>query len=355
MTDERLGLPSASGIERVIACPGSVALTKDIPKPEPGSAAIEGTIIHSILEGQKVPDATPDQLWVADKLKEISDKVVKEFSMMIGSDVTLCQAEMRMVLEDKKKVVMTGKPDVIYSGTIGDDVIGLVVDYKTGQIIVPAKDNAQLAALAVMAANRYGFTEVYSAIIQLGGSNDLWHLTGQSIRLWKEKILTALQRSSQPLAPRNAGIHCLYCTGLSVCPEGQGMGLALAKQPSDYQIIDVADLPKLLEAASIAEKVADVIKKKAKDLLSSGVEVPGWKITESDIRYIDDPADAMGSIADAFGHGVAMVCSDVSITKLEKVLKEKQGINAKEVKGKTSAVLGECLKTRTIQKLVRAG
>jgi hypothetical protein len=50
-----------------------------------------------------------------------------------------------------------------------------------------------------------------------------------------------------------------------------------------------------------------------------------------------------------------MVCSDVSITKLEKVLKEKQGINAKEVKGKTSAVLGECLKTRTIQKLVRAG
>jgi hypothetical protein len=133
------------------------------------------------------------------------------------------------------------------------------------------------------------------------------------------------------------------------------MGLALAKQPSDYQIIDVADLPKLLEAASIAEKVADLIKKKAKELLTSGVDIQGWKLTESDIRYIDDPADAMGRIADAFGHGVAMVCSDVSITKLEKVLKEKQGINAKEVKGKTSAVLGDCLKIRTIQKLVRAG
>ena len=104
MTDERMGLPSASGIERVIACPGSVALTKDIPKPEPGQAAIEGTIIHSVLEGQKV-DATPDQLWVADKLKETADKVVRDFSMMIGSDVRLCQAEMRMVLEDKKKVV----------------------------------------------------------------------------------------------------------------------------------------------------------------------------------------------------------------------------------------------------------
>jgi hypothetical protein len=348
-------LPSASGIERVIACPGSVALTRDIPKPEAGSAAIEGTIIHSILEGQKVVDATPDQLWVADKLKEIADKVIKEFSMMIGSDVNVCQIEMRMVLEEKKKVVMTGKPDVIFSGKIGNDTIGLVLDYKTGQIIVPARDNAQLAALAVMSANRYGFTEVYSAVIQLGGGNDLWHLNAQSIRLWKEKILTALERSSQPMAPRTAGMHCLYCTGLSVCPEGQGMGLALAKQPSDYQIIDVADLPKLLEAASIAEKVADLIKKKAKELLTSGVDIQGWKLTESDIRYIDDPADAMGRIADAFGHGVAMVCSDVSITKLEKVLKEKQGINAKEVKGKTSAVLGDCLKIRTIQKLVRAG
>lgn len=353
MTDERMGLPSASGIERVIQCPGSVSLTKDIPKPEPGQAAIEGTIIHSVLEGQKV-DATPDQLWMADKLKETADKVVRDFSMMIGSDVKLCQAEMRMVLEDKRKVVMTGKPDVIFSGNLGDDEIGLVLDYKTGQIIVPSKDNSQLAALAVMAAERYKFKEVYAAIIQLGGENDLWHMTAQSVKLWKEKILLALQRASQPMAPRVAGMHCLYCTGLSVCPEGQGMGLALAKQPSDYQIIDVSELPKLLEAASIAEKVADVIKKKAKDLLTSGVEVPGWKITESDIRYIDDTEDALERIADAFGQGVAMGCADISITKLEKVLKEKQGINAKEVKGKTSSVLGECLKTRTIQKLVRA-
>ena len=132
------------------------------------------------------------------------------------------------------------------------------------------------------------------------------------------------------------------------------MGLALAKQPSDYQLIDVAELPRLLEAASIAEKVADVIKKKAKDLIGNGAQVPGWKITESDIRYIDDSAEAMERIADAFGQGVALNCADISITKLEKVLKEKQGISPREVKGKTSSVLGECLKTKTIQKLVRS-
>lgn len=355
MSDERLGLPSASGIERVIACPGSVALCKDIPKPEPGQAAIEGTIIHSILEGQNVPDATPDQLWTADKLKEIADQVVRKFSMHLGSDVKLCQAELRMVLEnDKKKVVMTGKPDVIFSASFGDDQVGLVLDYKTGQVIVPAKDNAQLAALAVMAAAKYGLQDVYAAIIQLGGDNELWHLTAQQVRLWREKILLALQRAEQPMAPRTAGLHCLYCVGLSVCPEGQGMGLALAKQPSDYQLIDVAELPRLLEAASIAEKVADVIKKKAKDLIGNGAQVPGWKITESDIRYIDDSAEAMERIADAFGQGVALNCADISITKLEKVLKEKQGISPREVKGKTSSVLGECLKTKTIQKLVRS-
>ena len=50
-TDERMGLPSASGINRVVLCPGSHKLEAKAIEPPESHWAARGTCIHGVMDG----------------------------------------------------------------------------------------------------------------------------------------------------------------------------------------------------------------------------------------------------------------------------------------------------------------
>jgi hypothetical protein len=60
MSDERRGMPSASGLEQIALCPGSFVAQQGI-EDIAGEAAARGTRIHAYLEGQEIILNTEEQ------------------------------------------------------------------------------------------------------------------------------------------------------------------------------------------------------------------------------------------------------------------------------------------------------
>tara|TARA_R110002153_G_scaffold3004_4_gene14268 strand:+ start:3703 stop:3993 length:291 start_codon:yes stop_codon:yes gene_type:complete len=75
MSDERRGLPSASGLEQIALCPGSFVAQQGI-EDVAGEAAARGTRIHAYLEGQEIILNTEEQD-CADNLAAKRDEMVE--------------------------------------------------------------------------------------------------------------------------------------------------------------------------------------------------------------------------------------------------------------------------------------
>ena len=148
--DGRLGLPSASKAERWLNCNGSWHLEALIPEQESGPDAKRGERIHLALAENKIADlVSADEVETAEILQELEKKAVEAFKLEVsqsdeGFDGKLIYVrEQRLTLKTGSEPMMTGKPDVVCH-TSGITRRGLIIDYKTGQGIVPTEKSHQL-------------------------------------------------------------------------------------------------------------------------------------------------------------------------------------------------------------------
>lgn len=171
ISDERGGLPSASGMTRIYHCPASFRLNK-MEMPSSSEAADEGTMLHGVCErGIFRDNSVSYEEYIADieslnteqcsVVKFCKFTVEKFYDELIAKDESVLDfKEMRLV---SKSGLFSGKADL----TFVQLNYALVIDYKFGRgEVEPAEYNMQLATLAVLAMENYNVDTVDVAIIQ---------------------------------------------------------------------------------------------------------------------------------------------------------------------------------------------
>lgn len=356
--DGRMGLPSASKAERWVNCVGSVQLEELIPDSESGPEAKRGDRIHFALADGKVNDLPhADEIETAELLQEMEKQAVAAFRLEVKTlDETFngkltAVREQRLVFKRGDTPLMTGKPDLVM-WTEGIVKRGLVIDYKTGQGIVPTEKSHQLRVLAFMAADEYGLEEVYVTILQPNNPIVLQKIGRSELRMERERTLLALDRIQEKSAHRVVGPWCQYCKATGICPEAQEATKTLTTSSS--AVIDPSQLPRLLEVCTLAESVIENVRKRAREILDAGGEIPGWKLVSSKRRSLTNSACAYGLIKEAFGEEVAMGASSVSLTDAAKSLATKAGLKEKEAKAKIESLLADIIEMKQTQRLMRS-
>ncbi len=221
MTDERQGLPSASGFYMEAACDGRQNLLRTLLPHELAperdvEMASRGDRIHDALQTGDVSLLTEDEMVDWAKCKEAEKKIYDEWRD--GADA-LEYRERRMWLHDGKgQPLVSGKADVVFR----QDADALILDYKTGfnPHLTPSQRSWQLRVLAVIEYNqrrvpiRVGFIKPKAY-----EKSDCTDYAFEDLEFAHQQIMEVLRRSKEPDAPRYAGSHCNYCPARNRCPE----------------------------------------------------------------------------------------------------------------------------------------
>jgi len=281
-TDERLGLPSASGINRVALCPGSYKLEADsIPQPESHWAA-RGTRIHGAMDGSVERDSLPkEEMSVVRELEE--------YDKLLFHDTVNLTREVRCWYERDGKKMWSGKLDIAARCPTTNS--GIVCNYKTGRGQDSVRDNWQAKAESVlwwlqwrdqgMEEVRYCFAQpesVYESV--------LCHtFTANELKRAEREICdyVALALSGKGwLEPSDSA--CKWCDAKTVCPALQYKVNAYKDThitASEFNEMSPAQrghhVKKAKEARDAAALVYDALTDKTKELLDEDPDsIGGW-------------------------------------------------------------------------------
>ncbi|MBR4310730.1 MAG: DUF2800 domain-containing protein [Akkermansia sp.] len=334
--DVRKGLPSASGLQRLIYCPGSWLAEQACPELEESEAAAMGTRLHKHMEEGTLPEDA-DEREAVEWCRLMEEAVAKD---ILGKHEELFRE--KRLWDDCQR--FSGQADK----ALHDGCAALVVDYKFGRIPVEEADrNAQLYALAVLLFDNYSSIEVvYGCILQPYVSRQRPAI----VRFGREDLvglrryiygrLDAALVPGAKLCPGEA--QCRYCRAAASCP---ALGLQVQKaaglELTRWEQWSVEDRRKAWDAAKLAKRYADAIERKVRADLEAGVELPGLELA---------PGKAAFTVADvggAFAHLNAMLdisgeefvrCCKVGISELDKLVHAKLAAQAPEgVKQTTKA------------------
>ncbi len=223
--DVRAGLPSASGLGRLLGCPGSFELSRGMVSPEKAWTR-EGTKGHAMLSGEEGDEEASDdtQAQVA-RCEQYLGKLREDLGFEHGCiELGAPGGEpcSRFWLHDDSGApVASGEPDRV----LIRDNIALIVDFKLGRKAVEAPSlNPQLIGYALLLEEEYGITGAYLQIIQPWAKRqEPAYIDAEGLKTWRAAIMDAIRVARQPDAPRQAGPHCDYCPARPICPEARAV------------------------------------------------------------------------------------------------------------------------------------
>lgn len=332
--DEREGLPSASGIEQMKLCPGSWNYQKLFPN-KGGTDASEGTTRHDLIEqvirGDVALDSISDeqQHECVKRALFLLENVEKEIGV---GDFTNQWLEKRLWLNQNEDKVYSAKYDLLREYFGG---IYLLVDWKTlyGDH-TPAPDNIQLLAQALAVyRNSEGMTKMYCSLVEPfpTPTYSLVEYSPERLEELTSLVTSIISEANKSTAEKVVGLkQCKYCDGLPYCPDVPE-AIESARQSQ------ITDLGWALEIAMLAEKWASAVKSRAKEELSDGKEVEGWKLRSSGrTKSISDANKCAERITDTnqLGWKEILSASSISWSKLLKVWTDKRNANGASLKRK---------------------
>ena len=327
-------LLSPSIAHRWMACPGSVALTRDLPDTS-SDFADEGTVAHEVaarcLTG-KVDASTHIgwQMTVNGKTWTVDADMagsVQQYVDYVRGVVAATGGE--LLVEQKLPIsALTGEADA--HGTAdtvvlaGDELI--VIDLKFGRgVAVDAEDNPQLQIYAAAALEEFGlvgdFKTVRMVIHQprLGAVSE-WVQSVEDLADFAEQVSEAAaftQMADAPLIPTPKG--CKFCRAKATCPAlaehvqqqvgadfeslttfNQEMNNAFVQKAPQHA--DAADLALHLNAVDLIEDWCKAVRAEAERRLLAGEQVPGFKLVQGrkGARAWTDPDQAERLLKDTF-------------------------------------------------------
>lgn len=382
--DERRGVPSASGMQRLHECPPSFEMERLAPPEEESDVAASGTRIHAVLALL----ASADTLSMAecdtlDMCAKQAGEVVAEWAGHHGletPDQTLREQRLGMTAlgrvldvtpEATADFLFTGQADLV----LVKDGKALVIDYKTGRgDTAEAVDNAQLAALAVLVAGRYKVEAVRVAIVQpWAGKPTVSDYSANGLALAKSWLIDSLNAASESTPDQaRAGEWCKYCKAKAVCP-----ALKLAALQT-VEVLDSATLPhgdnqrealfarameltpeRLLAAnhgLAMVKSMTSAIEGAFRVRVMAG-EMPGWKIeTKPGNREVTDAQKAFAGLASlGVTESDMLEAATVSITALEEAVRKRSGIKTQTAKRTTYNLTSQQAKDALNEALTTAG
>lgn len=214
---------SASGSERWLNCPASVALEEKAPPSVDSFWSREGTLAHEVLECVLLKKPVPKSFDVTDEMLNHVSKVAGKI-LRINYDAGGPMLVEKRVYASFIHEEMFGTCDVIIPGNDRHLHIG---DFKYGAgHIVSAKKNTQLVQYALSTAESYGWDEHFDRvtmwIFQPRASEkgfDSWTIEMSELKnywlpLWQKGVKRVLENKSKPFP----GHWCHYCRARNTCP-----------------------------------------------------------------------------------------------------------------------------------------
>lgn len=345
--NERQNLPSASSCERYALCPGSFALEQICPEPPRSDNAYSGDLIHAALATEALADElTDEQLGTLEACK------IQEAALVDGvfGDMLkrACRERRLWALDESLGKLWSGKPDVVYTSNLR----GLVIDYKTGRgEVTEAAGNMQLRALAVLAAEHHGLTDVTVAIIQpLAGPVSTCRYNIADLHRASEEIDAIMREARAGTGPRRPSYKaCLYCRAKSICPEARAVAETLPAVAGPQPLAMTAEqIGDFLRKARVAERVIESVRDEAKRMLAAGVEIPGVKLKPGANREtITKPEVVFGRFL-ALGGTQEQFMPAVKVTKsdLKTAVKTVTNQKGKTLDATLERLLADCVETK---------
>lgn len=216
--------PSASSVERVLACPGSAHL----PQHDYHTAAADaGNERHGDAEAAAVLGAHEDLPWQVRKLLLPGDVLAAECAMAYDVSEDTARALGHIAWRDYEQHLHPFDiPMTIDLIVYGESRI-LVVDYKGFEEVTPAATNPQLATGALAVARASGRDEIMVAIVYLGASwrpADIATLCVFDLDVHAARLREMMASTDRSL---RVGRWCKYCpafvAGPGMCPEQRKM------------------------------------------------------------------------------------------------------------------------------------
>lgn len=346
-TDERRGIPSASGLERICLCPGSWQ-AEQLCSPEPESSdAAYGTRLHAYLEQGTLPQDAEEAeavTWCRQMESEFSED-------LLGKGFTTIR-EARMF---DTEGMFSGKPD--YIAINGDSAF--IADYKFGRVAVEeAASNIQLAAYAVLLKdNNPQIARVYACILQPFCSRQRPAVTvygNDEFSAAKHYIATAIKAAAEEEASLKPGEkQCRYCRAKATCPAVMSRTLT-CKSVKRWELLSLEKRAELWKHAQLARKMADSIERHIKADLKAEIEIPGLTLAPGrKMITVTDAQKAFSILSKECGvtGEEFAACCKVNISAVDKLFHAKRKETDPSAKTKDSAsvlreILADCTETK---------
>ena len=325
--DERQGLPSASGMQRLFLCPGSWNAERKCPHDEESEDAAMGTMLHACMEQGTTPEDPEDAEAVA-WCREMENALCKKY---LGEEIRYALVWRESRVFERVDRLFSGKPDMVAVR----DFKALVVDYKFGRLPVAAAEcNLQLSALAVLVMDMFdegAVDEVFVCILQPYASRKepaVCRYTRESVeqaRAFFRACIEQAQDEHAPLKPSEKA--CRYCRAQSSCP---AVKLALVQVTSGdltaaWEEWSPEKRREAYDLAKLAKRWAASVESKVKADLKAEVEIPGLVLAPGKKAFtITDAAAAFQILNGLFPDGITAAaftgCCKVGITDLDKLV-----------------------------------
>lgn len=361
--DPRLGLPSASGIDRRWHCPGSAAAEKDLTELKTEDVTDTGTRIHEALESGDDEDLELSEKEVKTRIAHLEEFAVAQWKEHFKVEaVKTVTREERFWIHDPEtlKPIASAQPDVVYDGiTIYGSEVGLVLNYKTGFAKqTPSERNWQCKTEVLAISEDHQFTSIRGGIVasRLYSKLDTTDYTVEDIVNIGRDLRFAFWRSMQPDAPRNPGPHCRWCKARGVCPESatyamvtaKGTELAGLKSPIDVNALitrlDPSDLKRIWERKSLVEQIVEGSVERLKMLPPETLTLIGLQLAPGNrLKPITDVKKAWERLEKELGHDAMLNVISIARGKAAEVLCEQKGISLKKAKEEVDVILGDAI------------
>lgn len=365
--DERMGMPSASGIARILKCPASLALTRQLsengqlPEDIAGAAAERGTRIHAMLAclgvGMDVEDAKTrvvgdDEADEAMALWERAQNVITRVFGTADGDEVIRVVEDRLWYYHEGTRLFSGQFDLAVLDTKSSDLV--LIDYKTGRGDVPeAENNAQLAAGAVLFAAEHGITRSTVAILQVGERDSVAVLGPDEIERWRQRIVNTI--AGIPSDPFVAGFGpdadtCKYCPVKTACPALSYQVTTNAGLSTDFiRSLDCVQLGEVLRRFETIKTVEEAARSEAERRISEGLPVDGWVMESGPPRRSVVDSSTMAQRLIECGASVPDVLAKVklSVGDCEKLHQTASGLKGKAAKEAFAEICAGIVESKT--------
>ena len=284
----------SSTADRVIKCPGSVALNAKSPEAPPSQYAARGSAQHALIEALLLDGGEPaDFIGATFADVEIDKEMSEEVQIALTAAEELLNdysgeqfIEARLVIVENE---VFGTGDVVAISK--DGARALIADHKFGYMEVDAK-SAQLKFLAAallvdpfMAEVTKDIEEFELAIIQPAFDPAVTKTTATraEIEVFLRTIKLAHTASQAPGAEVHMGDHCKWCRAKPICPAQRQMFADLidVKVHPDWSLDKIGEM---ITKGKQVKKLIEEIEERGKYEIENGRTVPGWRLKAGSTR-----------------------------------------------------------------------